>query len=302
MEKSVKKGCPLCSSTKKKILFKSTLQSKDRNEDVIKNDLKNTLTGIKKHARLVQCLKCKVVYTNPRENLQDFMSGYESVEDPDYLRTKKYRMSLISKHVNKIKGHIKKGDLLDVGCFCGFFLDLASKKGFNVAGIEPSRWASEIVIKMGYPIYGSTLDDISNKKFDVITMWDVIEHLPDPLGEILKVRKNLKKNGIIAVSTPDIENFLVKLLGDRHPFFVRMHITLFTPKNLNLLLTIAGFEILETYFYKREYPISYYLERLSENLPALKSIPKRLSTIKAFQKITISFLPNDEFTIIARKV
>ncbi len=296
----MKKECPVCNSSRKRILFKSTLKTGDLNPDIIQNDLRNTLTGIKKHARIVECKDCKTIFTNPRENLDKFMEGYEAVEDPDYLKTKKYRMHLIKKHVKKLKTHRKKGTLLDVGCFCGFFIEAASKNGFKVAGLDPSRWATSYVKKKGFPIYGKTLSDIKNKKFDIVTMWDVIEHVPDPMSEILLAKKILNKDGLLILGTPNISNFLVRILGDRHPFFVRMHITLFTPENLSLLLEKAGFKIVEIYLYRRDYPLSYFLDRLSENSPLFKNQFKKMSSLKLLTKIRMSFLPKDEFAVIAK--
>lgn len=293
--------CPVCKSKNAKLLFKSNLRNKDSSITVLRSDLKNTISGLKKHGRIVECKKCRLIYTNPREDLRLLMSGYESVEDIGYLQSKKYRKELNKFHLEKLRKFVKNGRLLDVGCFCGFFLEEASRKGFVSYGIEPSDWARKYAKSKNIKILGKTVKDIGNRTFDIVTLWDVIEHLPNPRKDIETLKHHLNENGYIIIGTPDISNFLVKIFGDNHPFFVRMHITLFNPQNLKYLLQECGFEVKKVYNYRRVYPIYYYLERLEHINGFFKQFSKLVKKFKSFSSIKIQILPKDEFVIIAKK-
>ena len=106
---------------------------------------------------------------------------------------------------------IKKGSLLDIGCCYGDFLNAARKRGFEIRGIDISRRSIEAAKDLfGFKnIYAESIDLFSKRtdipKFDVVTFFDVIEHLDDPRSFVREIAGVLKKNGLIIFSTPDRE-------------------------------------------------------------------------------------------------
>src|SRR5438552_4028706 len=87
-------NCHLCDGNNYKVLYKSTLVEKDFDPKIIASDMKNTLGNYKKHSRIVQCLSCGLVYTNPMEDFMQLLKGYTDVVDEEYLLMEKYRKIL----------------------------------------------------------------------------------------------------------------------------------------------------------------------------------------------------------------
>jgi 2-polyprenyl-3-methyl-5-hydroxy-6-metoxy-1,4-benzoquinol methylase len=296
-------NCPLCNGGKYKILYSSTLTAKDHNFEELKNNLKNTMDNYKKHGRIVRCLKCNLVYVNPTENLKNFLNAYKQVVDPEYLATEKYRKILMYKHLNIIKMFKRRGTLLDIGCFTGSFPEIVQKEGFLPYGIEPSRWAVRIAKARKIKIIGENLEDtlLPFEKFDVISLWDVIEHLPNPNKIIKKLKKTLKEDGILAIGTPNIESLIAKIFKGKHPYLIRMHIVLFGPKTIKRLLENNGFSIIYLGSYGRTYPLYYYLDRLSISFSFLKKVSQWIREYKTISNFPVTINLRDEMLIIAKK-
>lgn len=295
-------NCPFCNSKKYKIVYKSTLRKSDSNRDVIRENLKNTLGDYTKHGQIVSCLNCNLYYVNPKEDLK-FFKEYENVIDPDYLETEKFRKLLSSNHLNIIEKFKKEGKILDVGCFAGFFLELAKEKKWDTFGIEPSKWAKKIAEKKGVRIIGKTLENskLPDGEFDVITLWDVIEHLPNPNQALKKIYSILKNNGIIAIGTPNIESVTARILRSRNHHLIRMHVVLYGKKSIKKLLKKNGFEIIRFASYGRTYPLIYILNRLAVSFPFLKTVNTLISKNKTLANISINMNLHDEMLIIAKK-
>lgn len=296
--------CPLCNSSKYTILYRSTLTKSDFDPKVIQANLKNTLDDYRKHGQIVKCTKCSLVYTNPMEDTKSLLKGYKEVVDTEYLKTETYRKYLSSHHLALVRKFKKKGSILDVGCFAGFFLELAKKKRWQIFGIEPSKWASKIARKRGIKIIGEDINTAKMKKdsFDVITMWDVIEHLPNPQDIIKIIHKLLKKDGIVAFGTPNIESLLAKTLRERYPYLIRMHIILYSPKTLKKLFEENGFKVIHVSSYGRTYPLAYILDRIKINNIIFQYFKKQILSYKKLAQLTIHLNLHDEFVMIAQKI
>ena len=156
-----------------------------------------------------------------------------------------------------LEGSGTRGSLLDIGCGRGKFLEMAQKRGWEIAGIEPGAehalYAKEkLKISM---IINASLEEAQFPfgQFDVITLWDVIEHVENPKEVLKKLNAWLKPGGLILLATPNhksLLNFLAKtayaLSGGmvKKPltyFFVPEHILYFTPLSLRRLIKECGF-------------------------------------------------------------
>lgn len=296
-------NCPVCIGRRYKILYKSNLTKEDFSEEVLKNDFRNSLSNYTKHAQIVKCLTCNLVYVNPVEKINTYLEAYTKVVDEEYIENKKFRKVLAGNHLKRLEHYVKKGRILDVGCFAGFFLELAQKNRWKTYGIEPSEWAIEYAKRKGIEIIGKDIDKtyIKSEFFDAVTMWDVIEHLANPAKVIEKIHKSLRQGGILAIGTPDVDSFLFRLLGGNHPYFIRMHLVLFSPKTIKRLLEENGFEILEIYKYGRTYPVNYFLKRAETKFSFIKKL-RRLTKSSFFSEHPITLNLHDEFGVIARKL
>ena len=141
----------------------------------------------------------------------------------------------------------RRGDLLDLGCSYGFFLNAARSHGWKVKGIEMGPLASRFARdKYGLDVFEGTLDqaNLAGSSLDVVTMFHVIEHAPKPLELLSAVAKVLKKGGSLVLLTPNIESLHSQLLGKAwtwlHP---PDHLFYFSRRSLGLALGQRGFRV-----------------------------------------------------------
>ena len=147
---------------------------------------------------------------------------------------------------------------MDVGAGAGEFLSLMRKHGWETAGVEPSpvtsRYARE---DRGIQVFTGTLQDIDlpHASYDLVTLWEVMEHLPDPLAAVKKMALLLKKGGTLVFSTPNIEGLPVRWFGSAWWTNVPRHLYFFSPKTVRILVEESGLELTaikhHTSLYKR---------------------------------------------------
>ncbi|MFN7954681.1 MAG: class I SAM-dependent methyltransferase [bacterium] len=162
--------------------------------------------------------------------------------------------------VDRIERFRKGGRLLDVGCGVGVFLGVAKGRGWDVTGVDVSEFASRYAReKLGFDARTGKLHEIGfpDKSFDVITLWDVFEHFPDPARQLAEVRRLLKDDGIILLDTPnergllrEIARWAYKLSGGAVQYPARKlhhvyHLFYYSPETLTRMLANAGFEIVD---------------------------------------------------------
>lgn len=127
----------------------------------------------------------------------------KSFIDKIYQRVKKYSLK---KKVNLINGYSKKKKtLLDVGAGTGDFLKVANKNGWHVEGVEPNHQAREKALEKGISLI-DRIEAVPNKKYNVITLWHVLEHLPDLENQILKLVWHLEDSGTLLIAVPNFKS------------------------------------------------------------------------------------------------
>jgi predicted TPR repeat methyltransferase len=122
--------------------------------------------------------------------------------------------------------------------------------------------------------------------FDVVTLWDVIEHTPDPTRVIQRVRELLAPGGILIVNYPDIGSWIARLLGRRWPFLSSVHLYYFTRHTIRALLKRNGFEIIEMRPHVQRLELDYLLSRgavVSEALAAAARFAARVTLLSRRQ-------------------
>ncbi len=161
----------------------------------------------------------QLLKTYPQPDLDKLPSYYESedyISHTDSKRTlfeKLYHLVKTNALKNKValitKQNPLKGNLLDIGAGTGDFLNHAKNSGWNCVGIEPNEKAKNIAISKGVN-FTNTLEELENNSFDVITMWHVLEHIPDLENHIKTLKKLLKPNGTIIIAVPNYKSFDAK--------------------------------------------------------------------------------------------
>jgi 2-polyprenyl-3-methyl-5-hydroxy-6-metoxy-1,4-benzoquinol methylase len=241
-------ACNLCGSTDHHTRYPCTLD--DTSPPPGAEAFRCTSYGYGKHHTIVQCDQCGLVFTNPRPNHIDLIESYEAVEDPLYLQERAGRVLTFARHLvplEKMTSPASGRKLLDVGCYTGVFLDIAAASGWETWGIDPSRWAVEQARARGLNAVAGTLASANWQagSFDVVTMWDVIEHVTDPLEELCQAWRVLRPGGLLVVHTMDIDSWFARVMGSRWPWLMEMHIYYFSRRTLGVMLEKAGFHVLQ---------------------------------------------------------
>jgi SAM-dependent methyltransferase len=134
--------------------------------------------------------------------------------------------------------------LLDVGCGNGDFLASLRERGWEVFGTDFSNAACEFARAKGISVHQGPLASagFSDKLFDVVTLWHVLEHLPDPTAELIEIRRILRDDGLLIIQVPNSKSITLKLTGIHWlPLDLPRHLQHFTPLTLNQLLKQTGF-------------------------------------------------------------
>ncbi|MBS7230477.1 class I SAM-dependent methyltransferase [Flavobacterium psychroterrae] len=160
-----------------------------------------------------------MLITSPQPDLQNLGRYYES---EDYISHTDNKRSLFEKayhfvknialknKLNLINGEqSKKGRILDIGAGTGDFLLTAKNNGWETVGVEPSERAKNIAIQKGIS-FVNEIGDLGNNSFDVITMWHVLEHVPNLELQIQELKRLLKPTGTLIVAVPNFKSYDAK--------------------------------------------------------------------------------------------
>lgn len=220
--------------------------------------------------KVVQCRRCDLEFLNPHPSPEAMVESYSSTArmrvaneklSQYYENFEGSETERFYKHCLDVIGRIKRsGRLLDIGCGRGQFLKIARDFGWAVMGLEPGRehaeYASE---KLGMETVNAAVDKamFDEGYFDIITLWDIIEHLNNPKATLRRISHWLKPDGLLLIATPNhasLLDFLVcNIYGGTggfvkwplHYFYVAEHILYFTPKTLRDLMWRSGFQVIK---------------------------------------------------------
>ncbi|MBN1436786.1 MAG: class I SAM-dependent methyltransferase [Sedimentisphaerales bacterium] len=209
---------------------------------------------------IVRCKGCGLVYTNPRladvneAYLEDSTASEEQWRRHDQAKSVVFRRALdeLTRLSDANGENGSRGQLLDVGCGSGHFLQEAQARGFEVMGIEPARAATQYARSKGLHVEQGDLYAVQmgERKFDVITAWDVIEHVPDPMGMLQRCADWLKQDGIMGLRFPSaIWQHLKALVFhrwlrmDRAAYAPTIHLTFFSPRTFEKMAQQVGLKV-----------------------------------------------------------
>ncbi len=289
--------CNLCGGTSRSVVLEANCPGSSLSPEVFAC----TNSHVASHGRIVRCNDCGLVFTSPRPTADEVLDMYEGVEDETYLREEAARVATFRHSLLGVRQREPRGRLLDVGCYVGTFLEVARESGYEVAGVEPSRWAAEHARVRGFEVLPSLREaDLPPGSFDVATVWDVIEHLTDPLGELRLLHRALRPGALVALTTMNVESLVARLLGPRWPWYMMMHLYYFTPKTMSRMLERAGFEVEGVEPHVRVVHARYLVSKLGAWAPALGGVAAALTEALGAGDVRVPISLGDLMVVYAR--
>ncbi|HEY8934156.1 MAG TPA: class I SAM-dependent methyltransferase [Cyclobacteriaceae bacterium] len=248
------KVCPVCEGS----TFKNYLSCKD-------------YTVSHETFQLTKCEVCDLVLTNPRpENKKldkyyisdDYIShtsNANSLIDRVYLLARKFTLN---KKLKLISRYNTPSKLLDYGCGTGEFINHCKSNGWNISGVEPSILAREKASALTSSEIKTSIQELREEYFDVITLWHVLEHIPDFDKALKTISKLLNEKGTLFIAVPNYKSFDAEIY--KHiwaGYDVPRHLWHFAPSTIKKLLSNQSLTLKEIVPMKLD---SFYVSLLSE--------------------------------------
>jgi SAM-dependent methyltransferase len=230
------------------------------------------------HGRILRCDDCEFGFRQARSNPSEMAELYRQMDTGVYESETEGRKSTAIRHLQVLRrfAGTKPGRLLDAGCASGAFLQEACDAGWSVAGAEPS----ETLFAKAQSALGDKADlhccvleqaPFPAASFDAVTLWDVLEHVPDPAGFMRLCRDLLKPGGKLFVNVPDLDSFEARTLGRRWPLLLAEHLNYFNRASLRLCAEKAGLQWIHFGRRSASFSVEYILFRLSQHrIPGAK--------------------------------
>jgi 2-polyprenyl-3-methyl-5-hydroxy-6-metoxy-1,4-benzoquinol methylase len=271
--------------------------------------------------QIVRCRRCGLLYNNPRldtESLKQIYSKEYFVVDvnecgtdykayADYIADEPVIMRSMLRRMQKVEKYSGcKGRVLDVGCAAGFSLLAARQLGWEAQGIEFSDFCYNYALSRGLKVHHGMLADYPCKEehFDAITMWDYLEHSPDPLADLKICSTLLKPGGVILLSVPNIDSWSFPVFKDRWIGFKNIeHFYYFSRGTLAKLAAMSGTRMEDSFYHGKYISLSFFLSRVQYYIqfkPLLRMIEK-FANLNAAKNIAFYFNPFDILNVVLRK-
>ncbi|MBI4366268.1 MAG: class I SAM-dependent methyltransferase [Deltaproteobacteria bacterium] len=224
--------------------------------------------------RLVACRHCGLQYVSPRLTAETILAGYAAGEDPAFVSQTAARERTFRRCLDLLERYWRQppGRLCDIGTAGGAFLHVARARGWEVSGCEPNRWLCD----WGRRQYGLTIHagDVfalpaAPAAFDVLTLWDVLEHTASPRAVLARCHEFLRPGGLVAVNYPDIGSLVARAMGRRWVFLLSVHLYYFTRRTIARLLHDTGFTIVGFRPHLQTLELGYICRRMSAYLRTL---------------------------------
>jgi SAM-dependent methyltransferase len=243
---------------------------------------------------LVRCPACGFLYVSPRIRPDRVMEGYVNAEDETFVSQALSRERTFAKCLAILeKARWKEpGRILDIGTANGSFLKVAKAAGWEVYGCEPNRWMGKWC-KTNYQIdivQGSVFDGrFEDGYFDVITLWDVLEHTPDPASTLAECARIIRPGGLLVVNYPDIGSWVARLMGKKWVFLLSVHYFYYTRTTIAAALEKAGFSVQKIRPHIQYLELDYILFRAAAYIGILARLPRFIFRTLGMGKMQIPY-------------
>jgi SAM-dependent methyltransferase len=259
--------------------------------------------------QLLRCASCGLLYRRdlPRRDEVSGLYSRDYFKDDagatggysDYLADESLHRALAVRRLARLERIAGSGRrLLDVGAAAGFFVSEAINRGWAARGVDISPLMVEFAARtLGVPVALGEIRDVDGGPFDVVTMWDYIEHSVDPHDDVEACAVLLRPGGIVALSTGDLESLVARASGRRwHLLTPRHHNFFFSGATIRRLLEAHGFEVLDVSHPGARYSISHLVYKLGRTAPG--TLSTRVAGRVANSSVGRATLPINLFDIV----
>lgn len=296
MSKMENVKCNLCGSSDYNIFYSGIIDEKK----ALKN-FSSSSDDVSKD-QIVKCSNCGLVYVNPRIKEKFVVECYTKGIDEKFVSQNNAREKTFEKSIKMIEV-FDSGKILDIGTASGGFLKVAKDRGWDTYGIEPNKWLCDWAKKnYNLNIIQGTLFDKKFPKnyFDVVTMWDVLEHVHDPAKTLKEIYRILKPGGLLVINYPDIGSAVSRLMKRKWVFLLTVHLYYFTPKTISSLLSKNGFRAFKINRHVQKLDLEYLVLRTSAYNKTIYKILNKLIKSISFNKLQIPYWLGQN-VVLARK-
>lgn len=189
-----------------------------------------------------------MVYLNPifkESALDEYYRKLETGQAIVVHGESDFYTEIYKKGLRSISKFVPRGKILDIGCSSGFFLDIAKRAGWKTYGIEVQEVEVKLCRGKGHILYTKKLEELNlREKFDVITLWDVFEHMPNGKEQLALFKTKLAPGGVIFMQIPNSDALAAKVMRERCNMFDGLeHVNLYNPRAIKLIAQKMGLRV-----------------------------------------------------------
>jgi SAM-dependent methyltransferase len=289
--------CPLCGSEDFRTKWKPTHLVDDPSV------VYGAASGVQGTQQIVKCVGCGLLYENPRFPDVAILEAYENSVEAGHDSQYDMRVDSFSRALKRLAGKLPGpgAKVLDVGTAGGAFLVAAQRFGYDAVGVEPSADLADRGRARGARIRQGPLErqTFAPGSFDLVCLWDVIEHVTDPRAMLLRVHSLLRPDGTLLINYPDIGTVPAKLFGRRFWWVISVHLAHYSRRTLRELCRRCGFDVFHYSMYWQHLQLGY-LQDLAVHYRIPLSPAFRACTPRLLQRMGIPYYAS-QTTALARK-
>jgi len=254
---------------------------------------------------IVRCVRCRLMMTSPQDDEVTLGRIYSELTDRAGEQDDEARSCNLEEQLALVERcHRPPGRLLDVGCGTGRFVCAAQKAGWEATGVDASGWAvaraGERCPDARFRVGLLPAVDFPAGTFDVVTLWNVLEHLPRPVETLEKIRGWLARDGWLFLSLPNAASRIARLMGKRWVLLLREHLWYFSPATIAGLLSRSGLVLARAGPKRVSSSIAHIVGRLAQQ-PGMTGVAAgRLAGVGALRRLTVR-VPVGEMYVVARR-
>ena len=258
------------------------------------------------HGRIMRCTSCGFGFRQVRSSPREMADLYRNMDVGVYESEASGRSATAARHMRIVSrfGRNHYGRILDVGCASGFFLREARNAGWSVAGVEPSEVLyshAVATLRADAEIHCSILEqaNFAPESFDAVTLWDVLEHVPEPVEFMKTCAALLKPGGKLFLNVPDLDSREARLLGKRWPLLLAEHLNYFNRPSLRVCGEKAGLKWIHFGRRRVSFSVDYVLLRLSQHRIPVAALARRANP-PALKDVTVPIYLGETYGVWSR--